>query len=205
MHLNIFTVLIFTLHAEGHVLKCYNCTDLLGPCVKEEMMCSTQEALCSSQTTVQSIGNASQSTKIKSCTEPKMCVNGSVNFGITRTATTMQCCFTDLCNSRDVSDSSSNTLNGKQCYYCNKKSCVNKVNCAGSEDHCIKAKVNSESMSMTVKGCASKSMCDVPSQISQVYSDISCCEGNLCNSAKSITQNLLILLSWPFISYIMFH
>ncbi|XP_056587548.1 lymphocyte antigen 6G-like [Triplophysa dalaica] len=204
MHLNIFTVLIFTLFAEGHSLKCYQCIGLLGPCEKKETTCPSGDAVCGSQMTVQSIGATSTNIQTKSCLEPKMCVNGSLNFGITRTATTTQCCNTDLCNSRDVSDSSSNNLNGKQCYYCENDSCFNKLSCLGSEDHCIKAKVNSESMSVTVKGCASKSMCDAISQISQ-YGDISCCQGNLCNSAKSITQNLLILLSWPFISYIMFH
>ncbi|XP_057217026.1 urokinase plasminogen activator surface receptor-like [Triplophysa rosa] len=179
MHLNIFTVLLFALFAEGHSLKCYQCTGLLGSCVKEEIKCSTGDAVCASQTTVQSIGDASQSMQIKSCTEPKTCVNGSLNLGITRTAKTMQCCNTDFCNSRDTSDTSSKKPNEKQCYYCNKNSCFNKLSCAGTEDYCINAKANSESMTMTVKGCASKSMCDVQSQITQEYKDISCCQGNL--------------------------
>ncbi|KAA0719765.1 hypothetical protein E1301_Tti019151 [Triplophysa tibetana] len=205
MHLNIFTVLILALFAKGQSLRCFQCTGLLGPCEKKEMTCPFGDAVCASQITVQYNGAASTSVQIKSCTVPKVCVNGSLNLGITRTATTMQCCNTDLCNSQDVSDSNSKNPNGKQCYYCNKDSCFNKVNCAGSEDHCIKAKANSESISMTIKGCASKSMCDALSQGFQEYADVSCCEGNLCNSAKSITQSFLILLSWPFISYIMFH
>ncbi|XP_056586597.1 lymphocyte antigen 6B-like [Triplophysa dalaica] len=204
MHLNIFTVLIFTLFAEGHSLKCYQCRGPLGQCVSKEMTCPSGDAVCASQITVESIGAASTSIQMKTCTQPKECFNGSINYGITRSALTMKCCNTDLCNSRDVSDTSSNTPNGKQCYYCENDSCFNKLNCLGSEDHCIEVKANSESTSETLKGCASKTLCDAVSQIPQ-YGGYSCCQGNLCNSAKSITQNLLILLSWPFISYIMFH
>lgn len=58
------------------------------------------------------------------------------------------------------------------------------------------------STSNILKECASKYVCDATSErSSQSSEEITCFQRNLCNSAASITQNLL-LLSWPFISYI---
>nr|XP_055035358.1 urokinase plasminogen activator surface receptor-like [Misgurnus anguillicaudatus] len=114
----------------------------------------------------------------------------------------MQCCNTDLCNSNDVPDSSFNSPNGKQCYYCDEKSCLNKLNCVGPEDYCITATVNISSLLPTVKGCASKTICDAAQQGN---AQVSCCQGNLCNGAMSVTTQNLCFLLWPFIFYILIH
>ncbi|XP_057217028.1 urokinase plasminogen activator surface receptor-like [Triplophysa rosa] len=128
------------------------------------------------------------------------CKNGR-NY---RSAVSMQCCNTELCNSQEVPDASSSSPNGKQCYYCDGISCLNRLNCLGTEDYCIKAKANITSLPSTVKGCVSKSLCDAASQLPQGLVDFSCCQGNLCNSATSITTSLLFFF-WPFICYIMLH
>nr|XP_055035573.1 urokinase plasminogen activator surface receptor-like [Misgurnus anguillicaudatus] len=99
---------------------------------------------------------------------------------------------------------SSNSPNGKQCYYCDEKSCFNKLNCLGDEDNCVKATATFGSVSQTVKGCVSKSICDFTPQATADFTGFSCCQGNLCNGAKSITQNLLFLL-WPLFFYILIH
>ncbi len=55
---------------------------------------------------------------------------------------------------------------------------------------------------MVTKGCASQSMCDATASVPNVGS-ISCCEGNLCNGAKSVTQSLFLCGSLLF--FILLH
>ncbi|KAA0719763.1 hypothetical protein E1301_Tti019153 [Triplophysa tibetana] len=204
MDLYIFAVVLFSLFAGGHSLQCKECTNMTGSCVGEVKNCSLLLTGCASATVVGSIGNNSAVTQVKSCNSPLNCVNASVNFGIARATISMTCCYTNLCNTQDVPDSYTIIPNGKQCYYCDANNCSNKLNCLGTEDYCIKAKANITSLPPTVKGCVSKSVCDIPSLVPEGYGDISCCQGDLCNSAKSITLNLL-LISWPFFFYTLFH
>ncbi|XP_048035729.1 prostate stem cell antigen-like [Megalobrama amblycephala] len=97
----------------------------------------------------------------------------------------------------------SNTANGKSCYYCNGKNCLNTVSCTGSEDRCIKATGNFGSQSLVVKGCVSKFICDATSFIPNI-DGISCCEGNLCNGAQSVSQSFLFLCC-SLLSYFLLH
>ncbi|XP_065100322.1 uncharacterized protein [Paramisgurnus dabryanus] len=137
--------------------------------------------------------------KSKGCTVNENCVSGSVNNGDFRTVTSIKCCNTDLCNSKDA-PVPSNSPNGKQCYYCDAQGCFNKLNCLGDEDYCFNLTETGESV--TVKGCGSKSFCDAAQE--KNHKNFSCCQGNLCNGAKSVTQNLLFLL-WPLFFFIVMH
>ncbi|KAL6483696.1 hypothetical protein MHYP_G00085680 [Metynnis hypsauchen] len=52
--------------------------------------------------------------------------------------------------------------------------------------------------SMTLSGCASKSFCDkTPFLLSSVlrtnFTDLTCCQGNLCNSAGDVMRSLLTM------------
>lgn len=114
-------------------------------------------------------GNTAMNMSIKGCTEPEMCGIISINYGITRTVISVQCCTTDLCNTQDElgivfniqriqyafiwsvadenircvssTDHTSNGPNGKQCYYCDEnQNCLNKLNCLENEDYCITTK-----------------------------------------------------------------
>ncbi|XP_073727615.1 urokinase plasminogen activator surface receptor-like [Misgurnus anguillicaudatus] len=202
MDLNIFIVLLFTLFAGGHSLKCYQCSNDTGSCAGVETTCNATNAICSS-TTTSTFGNITSTTQSKDCDLIQNCGNGSFNFGDIRLKILTQCCNTDLCNSKDVTDYISNSPNGKQCYYCDWKSCLNKLNCLGNEDYCLTTTSNITDKPVT-KGCITKSICDSASQGTQGFKDFTCCQGNLCNSAKSITQNLLFV-SWPLLFYILNH
>uniref|UniRef100_A0A8C1KXS0 Uncharacterized protein n=1 Tax=Cyprinus carpio TaxID=7962 RepID=A0A8C1KXS0_CYPCA len=57
--------------------------------------------------------------------------------------------------------------------------------------------------SMVVKGCVSKSICDAGSSVQDVQG-VSCCEGNLCNGAQSISQSFLFLCC-SLLSFILLH
>nr|XP_055062605.1 urokinase plasminogen activator surface receptor-like [Misgurnus anguillicaudatus] len=201
MELKIFIVLFCTLFTGGHSLQCNECSGEVGSCESKVKMCPGTET-CSSVTTVVSTGGTELKMQSKGCAVTESCINASSNLGFTRTVTSTQCCNTDLCNSKDAPDYGSNSPNGKQCYYCDGQSCFNKLNCLGDEDYCVTATQTAESM--TLKGCASRSICDAATQGNEDYMSFTCCQGNLCNGAKSVTQNLLFLL-WPLFFYNLIH
>ncbi|XP_065099898.1 urokinase plasminogen activator surface receptor-like isoform X2 [Paramisgurnus dabryanus] len=202
MELKIFIVLFCALFTGGHSLQCYECLGMMGSCESKETTCP-DTATCASATIVQSTGGNEVKMQSKGCKVKESCISASVNFGITRTVTSTQCCSTDRCNNNDAPDYGSNSPNGKQCYFCDGKSCFNKLNCLGDEDYCLKATATVGTLSETVKGCVSKSVCDATSQANAGFTG-SCCQGNLCNGAKSVTQNLLFLL-WPLFFFILIH
>ncbi|XP_026089878.1 urokinase plasminogen activator surface receptor-like [Carassius auratus] len=176
MDLHISLFLLCILFTAGHSLSCYECS-LTGSCTTSQ--CSTGFTNClSAAVTVNST-----TVKLKSCA-PSVCPSGSINLGIGRGSTL--CCNTDLCNNQDPPDPSTNTPNGKSCYYCDGNTCSNTVGCSGTEDRCFSTTVQSQ----VLKGCVSKSLCDA-TQLIPGSGSISCCEGNLCNGAQSVTQSVI--------------
>ncbi|XP_073680151.1 urokinase plasminogen activator surface receptor-like [Garra rufa] len=145
--------------------------------------------------------NNSTTIAAKSCALPIGCPSGSINFGIGKIASS--CCNTDLCNAQNAPDASV-VPNGKTCYYCDGQSCSNTLSCSGSEDRCIKATANLGGQSIVVKGCISKSVCDAVSILDSFVGGVSCCEGNMCNNAISVTQSFLFLCG-SLLSFILLH
>ncbi|KAI2643898.1 Phospholipase A2 inhibitor LNF2 [Labeo rohita] len=180
---------------KGHSLSCYNCASVLGFCT-QTTTCSSVFTNCFSATLTLN----SSTVKLKSCA-PSACPSGTINYGIGKGSSL--CCNTDLCNSQDAPDSSTNTPNGKSCYYCDGQSCSKTVSCSGTEDRCFNATVSTGAQSQVLKGCVSKSFCNATTLISYVQS-ASCCEGNLCNNAKSVTQSFLFLCC-SLLSFILLH
>ncbi|XP_051959773.1 urokinase plasminogen activator surface receptor-like isoform X2 [Xyrauchen texanus] len=146
------------------------------------------------------ITGVSTQMKIKTCAQPNDCQTGNMNLGNIKISSS--CCNTDSCNDKDAPDPSS-TPNGKQCYTCNDPNCSNVLSCSVNEDYCIKASGSFGGVSTIVKGCVSKSVCDAATSVPNLV-DVTCCQGNLCNSAKSFTQSFMLLLL-PLFSYTLFH
>ncbi|KAK2872356.1 hypothetical protein QQF64_018046 [Cirrhinus molitorella] len=187
MDLQISVFLLFILFATGHSFSCYECMDLTGSCANQNVKtCPSGSSKCMSLTTVTQVGDISAKVKTKLCAAD--CASGSMNLGMGRTS--FLCCNTDRCNIQDAPDPS-NVPNGKKCYSCDEKSCSNILSCSGSEDRCFTATGGFGGQS-TVKGCVSKSICDSQASVKDVQG-ASCCEGNLCNSAQSVTQSFLFL------------
>ncbi|XP_046894566.1 uncharacterized protein LOC124479733 [Hypomesus transpacificus] len=119
-------------------------------------------------------------------------LTGSLNFGIFRTFLNGNFCTTDLCNSQTVpeSNNSNSTSNGKQCFICKGQDCLNPINCLGDENSCVSMIADISGQKSFLKGCASKSMCgSISAQLIQLPGmsfTLDCCEGNLCNNARSL-------------------
>ncbi|XP_067280291.1 ly6/PLAUR domain-containing protein 2-like [Pseudorasbora parva] len=196
MDLQISVFLLFVLFTAGHSLDCYECMSLTGSCANQTVTtCPSGFSQCESSIVTQ-VGEISSISKYKACTAD--CLSMSMNIGITRTTTS--CCNTNLCNAQDAPDPG---LTGKKCYYCDGQSCSKTMGCSGIEDRCIKATGTIENQSVVLKGCVSKSICNDTTLIKNVES-ISCCEGNLCNGAQSVTQSFLFLCC-SLLSYFLLH
>ncbi|XDV38252.1 hypothetical protein PO909_007699 [Leuciscus waleckii] len=196
MDLQISVFLLFILFTAGHSLKCYECTSQMGSCV-QQLTCPSGLSKCS--TAVTQIGDITSKVSVKNCAAA--CQNWSMNFSVLKMSSF--CCDTDLCNAKDVPDLSSNVPNGKKCFYCDEHSCLNITSCSGTEDRCVKATAALGDQTLVVKGCVSKSVCDATALVPSV-ANFSCCEGNLCNGAQSVTQSFLFLCC-SLLSYFMMH
>ncbi|KAI3360908.1 hypothetical protein L3Q82_013120 [Scortum barcoo] len=143
---------------------------------------------------------------MKSCALAAECVEGSVNFGISKTILTSKCCNSELCNSQPAPAPSKSSPNGRKCFQCDGQTCTGTLNCEGDEDHCISSTVNTGNQKITMKGCASKLLCSTGAnnQISAaIGAEFSCCQGDYCNSASSTSAGLLLLVA-PLLSVVLF-
>ncbi|XP_021324603.1 urokinase plasminogen activator surface receptor-like [Danio rerio] len=197
MDLQVSVLLLFVTFTSGHSLSCYQCDDLMGLCrFQTERTCPSGLSKCESVTVVRQLGTTSFTVKAKACSAD--CASGTMNFGISQMSST--CCNSDQCNKKDAPVPSTGTPNGKMCYYCDENNCFNALSYSGREDHCITATGTFAGESVIVKGCASKSICDGKKM--GAFKNFSCCSGNLCNGAKSVTQSFLFLC-FPLIAFIL--
>ncbi|KAG7242186.1 hypothetical protein INR49_024232, partial [Caranx melampygus] len=124
---------------------------------------------------------------MKGCAVAEQCLQGSVNFGVTRVTHASKCCTTDLCNTMNVAAYSRNSPNGKKCYYCDQNKCTAPLECMGDEDRCFSLSGSQGGVSVNMKGCVTKNMCGQSSSMAGTSgAEFACCEGDLCNSANSI-------------------
>ncbi|XP_062322625.1 phospholipase A2 inhibitor and Ly6/PLAUR domain-containing protein-like [Osmerus eperlanus] len=195
------------LFSTAFTLTCYECVPgASGSCTQKTCPSSTQ---CAAMRVTSYAGESKiVNMTAKSCAAPAECLTGSINFG--RTLLNSKCCATDLCNSQTVRlllpVSSSDTPNGKQCYTCNGQDCLNTLNCLGDENSCISTTTDVSGQKVSMKGCASKSMCagSMSGQLLGMSFNLDCCKGNLCNDARSLAASLLLLVA-PLLSVTLFH
>ncbi|XP_057689730.1 urokinase plasminogen activator surface receptor-like [Corythoichthys intestinalis] len=132
----------------------------------------------------------------KSCSSVHSCTQASVNHGVARTILSSQCCTTDLCNNLAALDHSETSPNGRKCYTCNEPQCTAPatLECKGNENHCITTKVADHGQITTMKGCASAEICMKNEEIERfIGTEISCCEGDYCNSGSRPKVGLLLV------------
>ncbi|XP_039464374.1 urokinase plasminogen activator surface receptor-like [Oreochromis aureus] len=188
-------------------LKCFECTpELSGSCTQTTKECPFNTQCRSARMTSYAGGSKLFDIKAKSCAAAEECVQASINFGVSQTLMTSKCCTSNLCNTQDAPEGSISSPNGKKCFQCHGNDCTKTLNCNGNEDHCIKTTVTAGGQKVTLKGCASKVICS-GTQSAQIPgitgAEISCCQGDLCNSAISTTAGLLLFVT-PLISLVLF-
>ncbi|XP_071783202.2 urokinase plasminogen activator surface receptor-like [Centroberyx gerrardi] len=207
MHLLIL-ILGSVLLPKAYTLTCYECVPgLSGSCTDTSKDCSSL-GQCAAARVVSYLGDTELlNVHMKSCIVADQCMSGSANFGVSRTSISTKCCSTDLCNSQTIPVTRVPSPNGKKCHGCNDKGeCKSILSCLGDEDRCITTTVDVEGKKTTLKGCASQTMCSgiTPAQAAgAIGKEISCCEGDMCNSASSTGVSLLLLVA-PMVSFALF-
>uniref|UniRef100_A0A3Q2QH75 Plasminogen activator, urokinase receptor n=1 Tax=Fundulus heteroclitus TaxID=8078 RepID=A0A3Q2QH75_FUNHE len=183
---------------KANTLKCYECIPgTTGTCTDQAKECTSSDNRCAAMTLLTYTGDSKpREIKAKMCTQAEGCVKGSVNFGSDKTVTVTECCASDLCNTKHVSEPKS-IPNGKKCYSCEGQQCTRTLNCEGDQDYCIETITNLGGEIQTLKGCASKMVCDENGSASFetfIGQRSSCCQGDYCNSASSASAGLPLLL-----------
>ncbi|KAG9269187.1 lymphocyte antigen 6B-like isoform X2 [Astyanax mexicanus] len=205
MRLQVTLMLICLLFPEVQGLKCYQCIPVPpGTCTQTQVDCPDQ---CSSTTMVTYIAGLKQDVQMKKCATSPECVSGSMNLGAMKISINTKCCSTDLCNSQSVPALSTGSPNGRKCYTCDNNDCTGIVDCEGDEDHCVNIKSSAGNVQVTLKGCASRSVCtegQASMSSAGVSGSVNCCQGNLCNGAESVNLSLFLLILGPLISFIPF-
>ncbi|KAK9513602.1 hypothetical protein VZT92_027121 [Zoarces viviparus] len=191
--------------SKAHTLRCYECLPgASGTCQDKAIECPLPGQQCAAlRLTSYAGGSKLAEVNTKSCALAQECVDGSINFGISKTVISSKCCNSELCNNQFAPVPSKSIPNGKKCFQCNGKDCTGTLNCEGTEDHCISAKVTTGGESITLKGCASKLVCSHESttMAGAAGAELSCCQGNYCNSASSTSAGLLLLVA-PLVSLV---
>ncbi|XP_047454698.1 urokinase plasminogen activator surface receptor-like [Mugil cephalus] len=199
-------VLGIVLLPEASTLRCYDCPPPTGTCTKTAT-CPLEKNRCAALRLVSYLGASElQDVSEKSCVEPELCGQHSLNTGLSRDILNVECCRTDLCNTQPAPEVVPDGLNGRKCYFCDGKTCSNTVNCLGNEYYCMKTTVYTDGQQpVTMKGCASTGFCSTTptTQMTRAtIGEISCCQGDYCNSASSTSAGLMLLVA-PLISLVL--
>ncbi|XP_031432012.1 phospholipase A2 inhibitor and Ly6/PLAUR domain-containing protein [Clupea harengus] len=206
MVIEVIFVAMCLLVSQAKGLQCITCTNVGGSCSGDSQQCPAGADSCASVTAATVAGGSTAEVNVKSCAPSAQCINGSLNLGSVRIIQSTLCCNTNNCNTGRPPAPVVGTANGRQCFTCESADCSSRNQCAGDEDRCLSATVSVAGQSSTVKGCATQSMCSggASQSLGSVSAEVTCCEGNLCNSAWSATHSVLFLL-WPLGSVLLFH
>ncbi|KAM4579692.1 uncharacterized protein PAE49_004873 [Odontesthes bonariensis] len=181
---------------KGETLTCYECLPgYSGLCLKIAT-CPSQNHQCASFRIMSYAGGSKFSDiQTKTCALAQECGEHSLNLGVYKDVITTKCCNSDLCNTQSApADASKFSPNGKKCFTCEGQTCTKTLNCEGNEDHCISATVNANGNMITTKGCASAQICSASTAAKYKAASglkLSCCQGDLCNSASRKTLTCL--------------
>ncbi|CAM4328539.1 unnamed protein product [Leuciscus chuanchicus] len=154
------------------------------------MRCYNEESKCASSRRVRYMAGRKHETIEEACVRASECKSWSITATPIRMEYSVQCCDTDMCNDSPAPDLNSQP-NGKKCYSCDWEGCSQTVDCMGNENHCFTAN-GPFPHSSVMKGCASEFACGLSGMFGP-HDNVTCCEGNLCNTVQRVSQSFLFL------------
>ncbi|XP_073511830.1 phospholipase A2 inhibitor and Ly6/PLAUR domain-containing protein-like [Phyllobates terribilis] len=182
--------LFSALAAISNALTCTQCVSTSASCSGSSVTCPSGST-CGSSYTETVVGGATQVSFIRSCIPPAECnYNGSLSIPQGYVRMGISCCNSDDCTPTTPSlPARSSTLNGQVCRTCISADSTwcytsDTVQCTGDENMCLlqTTKITgSQSVSTALRGCSTKSICDLGSQ-SQTVSGMSLKVKFICTS-----------------------
>ncbi|XP_059497413.1 phospholipase A2 inhibitor and Ly6/PLAUR domain-containing protein-like [Stegostoma tigrinum] len=196
-------VLACTCIAGGSCLQCFTCSAVSDPCTLDITTCLSTITNCqtvSSQTITfldesdfETISRIDQRCEVPS-------EDFSLRTGRVFISQNIHLCSSDRCNDQTEAEPANNTRNGLQCFGCfnsSTESCLanqQRVDCVGRQNRCVDGKGRQRLLpigsNMVLKGCATTNLCELGVDLrafSLLLSEVSCCEGALCNGDRGST------------------
>ncbi|XP_026118321.1 uncharacterized protein LOC113097297 [Carassius auratus] len=201
------SIFLFILLTGGFGLVCYDCQGPKGITCEKNTTCDDEQSMCITKRIIE-YSSSEYGDKVEETIERSCATTYDCEIWYITTGNSFQCCDTDLCNEQDDIDFSYSYYDNvayydhdeKKCFTCDEEDCSDIQSCVEDEDYCFTAKGNQPN---TVKGCASKYICDCPLKwLGPGY--ITCCEGNLFNGTQSVTQSFMFLC-YSLLSFILLH
>uniref|UniRef100_A0A673AVW0 Neuromast-expressed gpi-anchored lymphocyte antigen 6 n=1 Tax=Sphaeramia orbicularis TaxID=375764 RepID=A0A673AVW0_9TELE len=185
------------------MLKCYHCKDTSTENCSDNALqreCPSGSDRCMALRVTTFTGKEiSKIENSKSCAPASLCVEGSINLGTLRAASTTKCCSTNLCNDQLAPEPAEPRPNGKKCFGCDgTEFCNQTLDCVDDEDNCF---TNIGFVKVTTKGCITKEFCQKTHLAELSYEHnkgMTCCQGDYCNRADSTGSSLLLLVATGF-------
>ncbi|XP_044138562.1 phospholipase A2 inhibitor and Ly6/PLAUR domain-containing protein-like [Bufo gargarizans] len=165
--------LLSALAATSYALSCTQCFSSGATCSGPSMTCPSGNQ-CGSAYTETTIAGAKSTSLVRTCAPSSQCgLKGSLGLKQGHMRMSTSCCNTDNCTpDLPTFPTTSSTPNGLVC-----RSCISEdstwcytndtVQCTGDENRCLLMTTyvsGSVSASAAIRGCASKSICDIGSQ-----------------------------------------
>ncbi|XP_017537028.1 phospholipase A2 inhibitor CNF-like [Pygocentrus nattereri] len=182
VEMKVALVLVSVFFTKALALQCSDCFAHFPETCNRTLECPTD--VCNSVAATFSLGGVQVEHRVRACLPSVFCAKGRINTGFLSATINSKCCKTDLCNDKALPALPKQPPNGKKC--CTNDNCSETVSCEGDEDHCIKGTAVPFVFRASLKGCASKSICERLKSILEHFNmmaDIKCCKGNLCNQA----------------------
>ncbi|XP_069599183.1 urokinase plasminogen activator surface receptor-like [Ranitomeya imitator] len=165
--------LFLTLSTTSDALSCTQCMSASSTCSGSSMTCPSGH-VCASQYSESTVGGLRTQTLLRLCSPPSQCsINGSISTSQLQLRMAASCCDTDNCTpdlpELPTKSTNSNGLVCRSCISADSTWCYtpDTIQCTGDENMCLlqSTKISgSPSTSTAIRGCATKSICDLGSK-----------------------------------------
>ncbi|XP_073425945.1 phospholipase A2 inhibitor and Ly6/PLAUR domain-containing protein-like [Dendrobates tinctorius] len=192
--------LFLTLAATSDALACTQCLSESSTCSGSSETCRSGYE-CGSEYGVGLSGGKTTETLVRKCTPSSQCnTKGIISTSGLQIRMGISCCSTDDCTPKIPELPSKGTnLNGLVCRSCLSSDSAwcytsDTVQCTGDENMCIlqtTKQSGSSSSLLTIRGCATKSICDLGSQ-TETFAGISMDIKTFCTSGSKSVHKVVL-------------
>uniref|UniRef100_A0A8C5PZJ1 UPAR/Ly6 domain-containing protein n=1 Tax=Leptobrachium leishanense TaxID=445787 RepID=A0A8C5PZJ1_9ANUR len=181
----LFTCLLSGLVSFGYSLSCMHCqTEGELSCTGDEKKCPSENYACAATSTISIIEGVARKTFSRSCEKRSSCgIFGTIGYLKGKVKTATSCCYADSCTPSSPALPVDNSQRvGLTCSSCTSQDSTwchtgETIECTGEEKRCLfQATTTSgpKQRKSSVRGCASKSLCDIGSQSHDFGNGIKC-------------------------------
>eukprot|EP00079_Xenopus_tropicalis_P014016 XP_002944220.1 PREDICTED: phospholipase A2 inhibitor subunit gamma B-like [Xenopus tropicalis] len=180
--------------AAGYCLSCTNCVNKDGTtCSGDAVTCPADQVCAALLSSTITAGKNDMKMFASFCAPQQECgVSGSISFSpSSKKIFASSCCSTDKCTpATPTLPDNKDQPNGVTCPTCisDSSKCIDEGNmqCTGSEDMCFAGKTTETSSPVEVRGCASKSACDIASKSQEsIFKHLNITANSPCTSGST--------------------